>query len=253
MNWAESGYFGVDKVARQNNITRGKAKQLLMENEVYQQTATRRRGPFNTIVASPMRDGRPDQVQGDLLDVSKLARVNKGIRFLVTLVDVYSRRAWILPIKKKATGELMRVLEPWLREYRPYNLTFDKEPGIRSAAVTKLVKELGVKRWFSQDLTNKGATAIVERFNRTVRNWMTRYTLSEGKKYLSGLPKFIRSYNNTYHRTIRMAPIKAWGDNVLRQGITHGFPVGTKVRTKLRLGMFEKASKPQWSAEVFSV
>ena len=127
MDWEDEAYFGIDKVARSRGITRRTARQMLKENEAYQRTQPGKRGPFNTIVAQPMREGRPDQIQGDLLDVHNLKGVNRGVRFLITLVDVYSRRAWVLPIKKKTTSEIMRVMEPWMREYRPWSV----EPDLR--------------------------------------------------------------------------------------------------------------------------
>ena len=102
MNWEAQGYFGIDKVARNKGITRTKARDLLRGNPVYQRTMPpSKRGPHNTITAQPMTDGRPDQVQGDLLDVHNLRGVNQGVRFLVTLVDVYSRQAWVLPIRPR--------------------------------------------------------------------------------------------------------------------------------------------------------
>ena len=253
MNWEEQGYFSIDKVARSLGVTRAKAKALLEREEGYQRTAAMKRGPYNKITAGPLRDGRPDQIQGDLLDVHTLARQNGGIRFLVTLVDVYSRRAWVLPIKRKSTPELMRVLEPFLREVHPFNITFDKEPGIRSGKMTALLKKLGIKRWFPVDLTNKGATAIVERFNRTVRQWLTRHEIAKGKRYLEDLPKFVRIYNRTYHRTLKKKPMEAWTDTTPQKPRVSRAPVGSKVRVKLRRGIFEKASKPAYSKEVYKV
>ena len=97
-------------------------RKYLAKDEVYQQTA-RRKPEFNKIMALPRTD-RPDQFQGDLLDVSKMWKQNKGTRFLMVWIDVYSRKAWVFPMKKKTSAELMRVNEPFLTEYKPKNLGF---------------------------------------------------------------------------------------------------------------------------------
>ena len=44
------------------------------------------------------------QWQADLVDISSLARFNKGYKFLLTCIDVFSKFAWVVPLKKK-TGE----------------------------------------------------------------------------------------------------------------------------------------------------
>ena len=48
--------------------------------------------------------GTDDQWQADLVDMSSLARYNKGYKFLLTCIDVFSKFAWIVPLRNK-TGE----------------------------------------------------------------------------------------------------------------------------------------------------
>ena len=45
-----------------------------------------------------------DQWQANLVDISSLARFNKGHKFLLTCIDVFSKFAWVVPLKNK-TGE----------------------------------------------------------------------------------------------------------------------------------------------------
>ena len=44
------------------------------------------------------RTHEPGCIQVDLKDVSKFARKNKGYHFLLNMIDVYSRYAWVFPI-----------------------------------------------------------------------------------------------------------------------------------------------------------
>ena len=40
----------------------------------------------------------------DLVDLSSISKQNDGNNFLLTAIDVFSRYAWVVPIKRK-TGE----------------------------------------------------------------------------------------------------------------------------------------------------
>ena len=48
---------------------------------------------------------------------------------------------------------------------------------------------------------------MVERFKRTFKNKMYRYfTAKNTLTYINVLPQLVSSYNNTYHRSIKMKP-----------------------------------------------
>ena len=46
-----------------------------------------------------------EQWQADLVDMQSFARGNKGIKFLLTVIDVLSKRAWAVPLKNKTSAE----------------------------------------------------------------------------------------------------------------------------------------------------
>ena len=55
---------------------------------------------------------------------------------------------------------------------------------------------------------NSGLKAsVTERFNRTFKNKMYKYfTAKNTLSYIYVLPQLVSSYNNTYHRSIKMKP-----------------------------------------------
>ena len=53
--------------------------------------------PRNRVIVT----GIDDQWQADLVDISSLARFNRGYKFLLTCIDVFSRFAWVVPLKNK--------------------------------------------------------------------------------------------------------------------------------------------------------
>ena len=48
-----------------------------------------------------MVGGLDDQWVADLIEVQPLAQYNKGIRYLLTVIDVLSKYAWVQPLKNK--------------------------------------------------------------------------------------------------------------------------------------------------------
>ncbi|XP_044012081.1 uncharacterized protein LOC122855011 [Aphidius gifuensis] len=61
-----------------------------------------------------------------------------------------------------------------------------------------------------ESIFKKGrVSSIVERFNRTIKNKLYfEFSLQGTYKWVKILPKLIEQYNNTKHRTIKMAPAK---------------------------------------------
>ena len=53
--------------------------------------------PRNRLIVT----GTDDQWQADLVDMSSLARFNKGYKFLLTCIDVFSKFAWVVPLKTR--------------------------------------------------------------------------------------------------------------------------------------------------------
>ena len=82
--YKKGGYFGIDKTASNLGISRTEAKKLLDREPTHQRTTYQKHKhkKFGKIMAEPMRNSRPDQFQGDLLDVAQLKQKNGGFRFL---------------------------------------------------------------------------------------------------------------------------------------------------------------------------
>ena len=44
--------------------------------------------------------------QLDLVDLSKLAKENGGHKFLLSVIDVFSKYGWLIPLKSKHSDEI---------------------------------------------------------------------------------------------------------------------------------------------------
>ena len=57
--------------------------------------------------------GIDEQWTTDLIEVINIAKYNRGYRHLLTVVDVFSKHAWVQPVKTK-TGKAV-IQKPWPR------------------------------------------------------------------------------------------------------------------------------------------
>ena len=272
INKIKTEYFrtlmGAAKIAKKLKVPVSWVRKVLMNLEAYQRTievkAKGRRKFMAKTVAYPRRNNRDDCYQSDLLDMSPtqhLRNLNKGARFLVMVIDVYSRFLWVFPIKKKTTVELMRTLGKFLSKKKPKNLTYDEEAAIMSNIFRAHLKKLDIKLYNPEKQPNdfKGATSIVERVNRTIRTLITRYRVAnKDKRWISDLPRIVRGYNESPHRSLKWkTPKEVYRDqnseeNMIRK--IFEFKKGSFVRIRVnRKNLYEKKSLPPWSKGMYTV
>ena len=115
--------------------------------------------------------------------------------------------------------------------------------------------------------TNSHLKAVViERFNRSLRELMMKeFVKNNNTVYYNILPKLIKIYNNRYHSTIKISPIKVNKNNekYIKENIyTYNkttkiprFEIGDLVRISLkRRDIFDKpSSNIKWSEELFKI
>ena len=86
--------------------------------------------------------GIDDQWQADLVDVSSLARFNNGYEFLLTYIDVFSKFAWVVPLKNKSGETLVNGFQSILDLGRsPEKLQTDKGTEFLNRNFQSLLKE----------------------------------------------------------------------------------------------------------------
>ena len=118
-------------------------------------------------------DGIDDQWQADLVDVSSLARFNKGYRFLLTCIDVFSKFAWVVPLKDKTSKTLVTAFKSILDKGRaPDKLQTDKGMEFLNRLFQEFVKRDDIG-FFTTNSEMKAS--IIERFNRSLKTRMWKY------------------------------------------------------------------------------
>ena len=149
--------------------------------------------------------GIDDQWQADLVDVHQLSRQNHGIHFLLTCIDVFSKYAWVVPVKAKSAEAMVAAFEELFAQAHPRfprRLQTDKGKEFLNGQVQARLRSL--KHFYSW---SDQKAAVVERFNRTLKERMWRYfSAHQTNRYLDILPKLVQAYNHTWHRAIGAVP-----------------------------------------------
>ena len=147
------------------------------------------------------------------------------------------------------------------KQRAPNTLQTDKGTEFLNRSLQKLLKEHGVHHFATHNEETKAS--IVERLNRTLKTRMWRYvTKTQSVRYVDVLHAFMRSYNETYHRSIGMAPSEVTSTNqeTVWQRLyghesvgTPKFRVGNRVRISKAKRHFEKGYMANWTEELFTI
>ena len=210
--------------------------------------------------------GVDEQWQMDLVDMQKLSKWNKGFKYLLTVIDVLSKRAWAEPLKSKSGPDMVKALtqiRKKLYPHQPLRVQTDDGKEFFNKTVQAWFKKRG---WHHFSTKGDAKAAVVERFHRTLKQRMYRaFTAQNSLKYLGLLPKLLHTYNRTSHRSIGMAPIDVTWKN--QKEVWHRLydkrltsrknkkvlKVGDKVRLNKKHRPFKKGYLPGWTEEVFVV
>ncbi len=204
--------------------------------------------------------GIDDLWQADLVEMQELKNLNKGYRYILTIIDTFSKFAWAQPIKDKTGISVTRAFESCLDNRKPLNLQTDAGKEFFNTNFKALMSKKKINHYHT--FSDKKA-AIVERFNRTLKNKMwKKFTEQNTHNWIDMLDDLLQSYNESKHSTIKMKPIDVTTKdepkilgllNNDKIGNKPKFKVGTKVRISKSKGLFEKGYKFNWSEELFVI
>ncbi len=241
-------------------VTIPKIKEWLRRQDTYTlHKPVRRKFPRNKIMVF----GMDSQFESDLVDMSSVAHLNRGYKFLLTCIDVLSKYAWVVPLKNKKGESLVKAFELILKEGRvPVQLFTDSGTEFKNKLFQKLLRQKGIHHFTSR---NETKCPTVERFNRTLKTKMYKYFTSKNtSKYIDVLPSLVEAYNNTKHRTIGQTPssVTVFNQMKVKQKIYGSgkqnktqfkFKLGDKVRISKMKMTFEKGYRPNWTDEIFLI
>jgi len=175
----------------------------LNKQEAVQLNKTINKPKFKPIVAPHVNANW----QIDLMDYKAYKKVNAGYSFIMTCVDIYSRRAWAIPMKKKDAYTIIKSFQQILKDGKPKNLTSDNGTEFKSNHFENYLKKSDIKHYL-HEVGDHNVMGIIERFNRTLRNMIRKWwSLNRTKTWHNVIDKLINNYNTTIHNTIKQEPM----------------------------------------------
>ena len=194
--------------------------------------------------------GFKDNIWGvDLADMQLLSRYNKGIRFLLCVIDIFSKYACVAPLKDKKGISIVTAFQSILKQSnrKPNKIWVDKGSEFYNASFKKWLQDNDIVMYSTN---NEGKSVIAERFIRTLKSKIYKHMTSISKNvYIDKLNDIVDKYNNTYHITIKMKPIDVKDNTYINtdkeiNNKDPKFRVGDRVRVSKYKETFAKGYTP---------
>ena len=261
-----AAYGGVERLYRslkEEGFTRDDIKCFLQKQPTYTLHRDRRyRFRRNRVVAF----SKDYQWMADLVDMQKFSKENFGYKYILMVIDVFTKYAWARPITTKQPGDIIRPFQNIfeLDGRRPMRLQTDRGKEFDNHVLHQFYEKHNISYFTSWNKTYK--CSVVERLNRTIKGRMFRYfTANKTKQYVHVLKDIMKGYNNSYHRTIKMTPVEAcnapvsivfkntYGTDLNVQIPKLKFKKGDTVRIAYDKGTFDKAYEQTHTKELATV
>ena len=138
-------------------------------------------------------------------------RYSKGIKYLLCAIDLFSKYAFVVPLKDKKGTAIFNAFESILEnsKRKPNKIWVDQGSEFYNNIFRKWLKD-NIEMYQTH---NEGKSVVAERFIRTLKNKIYKHMTAISKNvYFDVLDDIIDKYNNTHHRTIKMKPTDVKND-----------------------------------------
>ena len=190
-----------------------------------------------------------DNIWGvDLADMQSLSRKNKGIKYLLCAIDLYSKYAFVIPLKDKKGICIVNAFNKIIKQSnrKPNKIWVDQGSEFYNNVFEKCLSDNDIDMY---SMYNENNSVLAERFIRTLKNKLYKHMTATGRNvYYDVLDDVVNKYNNTKHSTIKIKPI--YVKNNKRVYIDEHnekdskFKVGDRVRISKFKNIFAKGYTP---------
>lgn len=209
--------------------------------------------------------GINDTLQADLVEMIPYAKQNRNMKYILTVINIFSKVAYARALKNKSATEVTKAMDSVLSSigHPIEHLNVDNGKEFYNAPMKKMLERRRI-HMYSTFTTKKAA--IVERFNRSLKNRMWKeFSFRGSYKWIDILDSLVDDYNFTKHRTIKMRPVDVNTSNeryLLKTVYRSPFPLrrpknkfkkGDSVRISKYKHIFAKGYTPNWTTEIFKI
>ena len=202
-----ASYGSIDKLYKaskiiNNKINKNDVKKFLANNRAY----TLHRQSKKNFIRRRIFSKHPKHIAStDLADMSLLSRYNNGVKYLLVIIDIFSRFLSVYPLKRKDGQSVLVGIKHILEtdQFRGIKFLNSDEGGeYYNKYVKDYLQKKNIKLYstFSREIK----ASIAERVIRTIKSKIFKYlTHKNTKKYVDVLNQIVSSYNNSAHRGLK--------------------------------------------------
>lgn len=227
------GIKGLQSISKANNLgplTTKEAKAILEDDRAYTTHGRIVKGAKN-LTERIVTSWPFDLWEADLMDAPHTREQARRDKYLLCVIDVFTKYAMVRVIEKKDGQTIGEALKDIISENVPHHARLN---GLRTDAgkeffntyCTKNVYiPLGINHYRAQ---KEPGASVVERFIGTLARSMAKYVTTDPSKtqaeLLALVPSFVDSYNRTIHSTIRQTP-QSLQDHAYERGSRSGLEI----------------------------
>ena len=208
--------------------------------------------------------GLNDLFQADLVEMIPYAKINRGNKYILTVIDVFSKFAWAVPLKSKTAKDVSEAMAIVLQPPNiPRNLQTDLGREFYNKPFGDLMSKLNINHYSSFSSLK---ASVVERFNRTIKSELYKnFSYYGNYNWINHLDDILQRYNTTRHHTTLMKPVQAIRksnekkllnsvySNIKVAQEKNSFKINDIVRISKFRQQFDKSYTPNWSNELFTI
>ena len=127
-----------------------------------------------------------------------ISKFNKGFRFLLCVIDIYSKYAWVVPLKDKKGVSIVNAFQSILNKSnrKPNEIWVDKGSGFYNRSMKLWLEKNDIEMYSTH---NEGKSVVAERFIRTIKNKIYKHMTSISKNVYIDKLDIVNEYNNAKH------------------------------------------------------
>ena len=214
---------------------------------------------------------KDDTSSADSIVKLSLSKYNNNYKFILTVIDIFTKYAWAIPLKNKSGLSITNGFKIILSEgpqggsesRKPEKLWVDRDSEFYNKTFKSLRKEYETKLYSTySDLK----AVFIKRFNRTLIHIINKPIFINGDcNWVNILNDAVITYNNNIHSTINMTPVDASNNpdkvRYIREPASQIISTSTKTEPKFKVGdyvrnadkrnIFSKGCTSNWNRELF--
>lgn len=213
--------------------------------------------------------GIDDLWAADLIIMRNYEKENDGYKYMLNVIDTFSKYVWSKPLKKKDGKSVTQAFEDIIKDaikinHKPPNLLHtDKGLEFINKYFKSLLIKYNIKLYHTE---NEEKSSIIERYNRTQNEKMkVIFEINKNFRWIDILQKIVKEYNNSIHSTIKMKPneVNKEIEKELKENVFEYIPpkiiknskfkIGDRVRISNKKETFSNKYKNNWSREIFII